>query len=958
MKLREIATDVKVTALKTVGDDLLIGVGGNVEVYRAGTKTSVIRIFKGATVHGFVDGGNGQIVAYGGKQSVELTHESGEWRAKEPRVARLAPDWILDVDAKPSEDLLALTAHNNVVALQGNNTVIRCEEKCILYSGRFVAKDSIALGGTVFREIVIWRYERLPCDGDGDGDDGDRPVLHRLRGHEGVIFCVDFSEERGLICSASDDRTARIWSVGFGTVDRWRDAVITPTRQLQASTARVFRCVFTEDGHVVTGGEDSALCVWKIGECGEAAAMRWRAHSGSPVWCLHADGQKIFSGGGDCGVRSWSLDDSSPVLETLRADLEVGDHPKVVRMWGEKHLLCLSNGGYVISFDDRAGFNRLYHHELLRGYGLLEANEDQMFLCTLEGHLLTLKLSTSANGTPRASDAVIDKIHESKIFSIHILTRGILTCGMNGELRLASEGCIRKLSLPPCGEQRWVSCAKLVGGSTLIVGDRCGGLHVYGLGKNQGPEPLHSIRRAHGKRGVGDIWVPGDGRRIRTVGRDGMVKEFSLSEGGKLEELSRVRMPIDWLERLIGETLTAGFHSSYFVIYNFIEERSVVSVPCGGSHRSWDLSPDSSTLVFIKDKQLCRARLPARQDFEKAMIKSAFHHRELTVVHHFEVSGRHFLVTAGEDTVIKIHEVDHMGRRTECLSLRSHISCVRSVKTLEMPNGDVVMVSAGGRAQVKVWRVTSLQTGPTTIAISETCSHMLKGCDKRRKKTWRQADVIHDTEVRYMDIDIRASREKGLVVIAACSDGVLRLLSVSQDLSTVTLLDESCRVDHCFLKVTPRDMHTVVSTSTDGISRLWTLEDSTLGFKSAVTTSQSGCNALLSWDGDTILTGGDDGSITVSSFSSAGKSTIFPRLHSSHVTGLSVVDQHVISCSVDQRIAIWKIDGADMSSVVLVDQLCTDVADIQAMTAWRPVRDEGALIAVGGEGLAIYKCVF
>ena len=955
----EIATCVKVTALKTVGDDLLIGVGGNAEVYTGGIKTSVIRIFKGAIVHGFVDVGNGQVVAYGGKQWARLTHESGEWRVKEPCVARLAPDWILDVttDAKPSEDLFALTAHNNVLALQ-ENTVIRCEEKCILYSGRFVAKDSIALGGTVFREIVIWRYEQLASDGDGDGD---MPVLHRLRGHEGVIFCVDFSEERGLICSASDDRTARIWNVGFGTVDRWRDAVIIPTRQLHASTARVFRCVFTQDGHVVTGGEDSALCVWKIGECGEAAA-RWRAHSGSSVWCLHADGQKIFSGGGDCGVRSWSLDDdSNPVLETLRADFEVGDYPKVVRIWEGKHILCLSNEGYVISFDDQAGFNRLYHHDLLRGYGLLEANEDQMFLCTLEGLLLTLNLSTSTDGTLRASDAKLSKIHESKIFSIHILTRSILTCGMNGELRLAHENCIRKLSLPPCGEQRWVSCAKLVRGSTLIVGDRCGGLHVYGLGPKQGPEPLQSIRRAHGKRGVGDIGVSEreDGCRIRTVGRDGMVKEFSLSKGVKLEELSRVKMPIDWLERLIGETLTAGFHSSYFVIYDFIEERSVVSVPCGGSHRSWDLSHDSSTLVFVKDKQLCRARLPAQRGFEKAVVKSAFHPREVSVVHHFEISGRHFLVTAGEDTVIKIHEVDSMGRRSECLSLRSHISCVRSVKTLKMPDGEMVMVSAGGRAQVKVWRVTSpLQTTKGKIACVERASHMLKGDDKRRKKTWREADVVHDAEVRYMDIDVRPSRENGLVVTAACSDGVLRLLSVSQDLSTVTLLEESCRIDRCFLKLTPGGKHTMVSTSTDGISRLWTLQDSTLSFKAAVTTSQSGCNALLSCDGDALLTGGDDGSITVSNFSSAGKCTSFPRLHSGHVTGLSMVDQHVISCSVDQRIAIWKFDGADMSSVGLVDQLCTDVADIQAMAVWRPARDEEALVAVGGEGLAIYKCVF
>ena len=952
MKLREISTDVKVTALGKVGDDLLVGVGGSVEVYRGGIKTTVIRIFKGASVHGFVGVGHDKIVAYGGKQFAWLTLESGRWSAKES-IAGLARDWILDIarDAGTSEALLALTAHNNVLDLQAN-TVIRCTEKCILYSGRLVAKDSIVLGGTVFREVVVWRYDKLPSDADGDAD---RPVLHRLRGHEGVIFCVDFSEERGLICSASDDRTARIWSIAFGTVDRWTDASISPFKLLQVGSSRVFRCAFTAQGHVVTGGEDSFLCVWKIDESGEEAAMRWRAHSGSPVWCLHPDGHKIFSGGGDGGVRSWSLDDSNPILETLTADFEAGDYPKVVRMWGEKHLLCLSNEGHVISFDDNGSSNLLYHHELLRGYGLLEVNGDQMFLCTLDGHLFTLKLSVLANGSLRASDSVRDKIHESKIFSMHALAGRILTCGMNGEMRLASAENICKLSLPPCGEQRWVSCAKLVGGSTLLVGDRCGGLHVYKLNQEQGSEPLHSIRRAHGKRGVGDIGELEDGCRIRTVGRDGMVKTFYLSKSGRLEELSRVRMPIDWLERLAGDALVAGFHSSNFVLYNFVEERSMVTVPCGGSHRSWDLSQESSILVFIKDKQLCRARLPARHDFAKAVIKSAFHPREISVVHHFEISERHFLATAGEDTVIRIHQVDDKGRRTECLSLRSHISSVRSVKTLKLPSGDVAMVSAGGRAQVKVWRV-ALHRG-ATISISETCSHMLKGCDKRRKKTWRDADVIHDTEVRYMDIDVRLSREKGLVVTAACSDGVLRLLSVSQDLRTVTLMDESCGISRCLLKLTSRDEHSIISTSTDGISRLWTLEDSTLTFKSAVVTSQSGCNALLDCDGETIVTGGDDGSIALSSFSSTGKCTSFPQLHSSAVTGLAMVDQHLISCSVDQRIAIWNFDGMNMNDVSLVDQLCTDVADIQAMAVWRPTRDDGALIAVGGEGLSIYRCI-
>ena len=68
------------------------------------------------------------------------------------------------------------------------------------------------------------------------------------------------------------------------------------------------------------------------------------------------------------------------------------------------------------------------------------------------------------------------------------------------------------------------------------------------------------------------------------------------------------------------------------------------------------------------------------------------------------------------------------------------------------------------------------------MVATETCAHMLKGDDKRRRKTWREADVVHDAEMRYMDLDVRLARGGGgaLLVVGACSDGVLRLLSVAQ----------------------------------------------------------------------------------------------------------------------------------------------------------------------------------
>ena len=175
-----------------------------------------------------------------------------------------------------------------------------------------------------------------------------------------------------------------------------------------------------------------------------------------------------------------------------------------------------------------------------------------------------------------------------------------------------------------------------------------------------------------------------------------------------------------------------------------------------------------------------------------------------------------------------------------------------------------------------------------------------------------------------------------------------------QDLKTVSVVDESCAIDHCFLKVTSRGEDTVVTSSTDGICRIWTVGVSSLSLESSMASCQSGCNALFSCGATgAVLTGGDDGSIAFSDFSD-GECRSFSRLHSSQVTGLSMMDKHVISCSVDQRIAVWKLDK---KGVELVDQLCTDVADIQAMAVWRPQSDGRALVAVGGEGLAIYECI-
>jgi hypothetical protein len=156
------------------------------------------------------------------------------------------------------------------------------------------------------------------------------------------------------------------------------------------------------------------------------------------------------------------------------------------------------------------------------------------------------------------------------------------------------------------------SCCLQTESCLLVCGDRKGSLHVFQTSPSkEWLEPLQSLRGVHGANGVTHIslWRG----FITSCGRDGHSRTFSLHpHTGSLTELSSYRpvKGMDWVERQFNSEchhLVLGFHSTDMVLYSVMENRQLVSVSCGGGHRSYGCTPLSQLLqtkeavvVFIK----------------------------------------------------------------------------------------------------------------------------------------------------------------------------------------------------------------------------------------------------------------------------------------------------------------------------------------------------------------------
>ncbi|XP_028416293.1 WD repeat-containing protein 6-like [Dendronephthya gigantea] len=256
--------------------NLFVGEGPYLKIYDAtiGELVTKERIFESQRIHSIKlyhsDTLGTRIVICGGRIVRVLDRRnSGSTSKVETIHKETFNDWIWDVcllqetTTEESNRIAVVTGHNAVWIYDFNEAkkwlISQCEEQCILYCARFIGrtlKQMWLACGTVFNEVLLWKVtDKSQCSCDGKV-----LVKKRLTGHDGVIFSVRYSEDRGLLCSVSDDRSIQVWRAVFAP--DYSDVTVSakPLLTLYGHKARVWDCLILKN-HIVSIGEDSMYFV-------------------------------------------------------------------------------------------------------------------------------------------------------------------------------------------------------------------------------------------------------------------------------------------------------------------------------------------------------------------------------------------------------------------------------------------------------------------------------------------------------------------------------------------------------------------------------------------------------------------------------------------------------------------------------------------------------------------------
>lgn len=865
-----------VTCLVCIDDAVCSGEGSYLHIYSLSSKRHLAQyeVIHPAVIHG-IKADHKNLVIFGQKSLRLGCLNEGSFQVT-TEVAQFQ-DWIWDVQSlsEPQQHLAVALGHNTVALWDCDQwlckEVISCQENCILYSAHFIGdnwSDLVLAAGVVFNEVVLW------CPGKCKSSSGRSDVIGRYKGHEGVIFNIDYNKKRGVLCSVSDDRTIRLWDMRMERGIMGGD----PTMTLYGHTARVWDARLMTDV-IVSIGEDACCFVWNYDG---TILKKFTGHKGQNIWSLAVNENKhlIVTGGGDASIRLWSLpvitnsDERDHVTKCLDvqeaargllgdvvSEKKDGYTPRLVSLLKNELLVMLQNGHLLGYGPASTKWRLILRNPEFQSYCIMEESPDNTLVAigTIQGNIWVHKVD---DGTCLVNVAV----YSSKVLSLCWGSdEDLFSSGPEGaviwwKLVITEDGT---LSLSKFGEyllhysrHRWLTAVTLLLGDIgFVCGDKRGSVFLYQKNNQSQPgESCHSHVAIHGKTGVSFI-SQHDGA-VYSAGRDGTYRKY-LVDGWKLQLINtfKVFKGFEWLEKLVftPDALVMGFHSTHFVIHNTTTNVTHLRVNCGGGHRSWGVihSQSQTSFAFIKAKQVIITST-TEDSSGQVLLKPHLHGRVIRSIFHLghlqlsDGSECDLLATGSEDTDVNINAVlSHPIRPSMVITLhrlQDHISTVSSLAGCpSQTNNDVthsiLLVSVGGRVSVNIWRVSfpsqadknqlEKEVAVEHLAFSGTVDNVAR---RKRLKQLKESNLEPDPETRFMDVKVHRPNQGSVAFLyIAGSDGLLRVFVFEEDSRKLYQSSQSAIHQCCFLSLLLHEidlqnnswMPLLCSGGTDGRLILW-----------------------------------------------------------------------------------------------------------------------------------------
>ncbi|OWR53291.1 WD repeat-containing protein 6 [Danaus plexippus plexippus] len=971
-----IRTDV--TSVKLCKDIILAGIGSFLCTFYTKNSKPIqkIQALNGQKIRGLIPSKClTKLLIFGGKQFTIFNEIESIFKSQIDAV--VYDDWIHTAIWLSENKVALLSAHNVVTTWDITTTKLLQQhinkDNSILYSGLLqpLQHDILVFSGTVYSQVILQWF-------------GDEQPLHYLKGHKGVIFSISCNLQRGIIVTTSDDRSVKIWSVtsvhsDYNIKTYWQNAHIDCVHDLYGHLARVMRNTLT-NLYIISVGEDSAICFW---DYNGNLLKKTISHKNSCIWSLDADESNLVTGGGDCGIMMHPL--SSVTYNSHGEVINTSVTPKKVLFTARNNIVITTVGNvlnYYNSNLNKIQEIRLNHTSTYQLVGLSSCKQ-LIAVVDMDGNLDIFM--ENCKGDPGLKKIIETRLHLGKILSMQWAgNRHLVFCSEGGVITVgASKGntieIIANYLLPPCKE-RWLTASALHDTKdTLIVGDRCGHIHLYEWRRQQ---PAYTMKRVHGRYGPTSIDIRND--IVRTTGRDGTVRYLKIINSG-FKYMSCKDLEFEWVEKFLDVQgkYVCGFRERSLVVYDVENDLKVVDVSCGGGHRSWDVVryiennggcyEECLRLMFVKNTQVYVNTFRLR-DIVSTVILPGTHSKEINCLRTYRRRNDDpvtWFITGGEDTTLRVSTSEQEAEFWDRVIFR-HLSNVRALKLLSVSHDEVLVVSAGGRAQICIRTIGFVDKNVTA---EELIDYQIKGTDRERRgnQNWRNCSVDFDPETRIMDVEVDELNEAKVMIYTACSDGEVRVFEWNRRGGQFTMIQEVRHHKTCILKLkmfTCSNKKIITTCGTRGDVAFWEVssEDGTLAEGPALVlrTNESGINSVdIKVTGGcqfVLATGGDDNAVHMSLVRLGGDggwaavtSHAYLNAHCSQVTGLALVEGLCVTTGVDQRVTSvsWRLEGEDIKTE-FIDQMYSDVSDIHGMDV---VRDSGdrLTVCVYGKGIQVIE---